>query len=277
MAVAVVASPIYRRLEERLRALLAEKYGRGDRFLTEREIVDRFDVSRPTANKVLSGLVSAGLLEFRKGIGTFVRCDAIDYDLGALVSFTNKAQAAGKTPSTKLLKFTTLAASEIDDAVRTALAVAGDAPLWNLERLRLADGVPVILERRYIVQSLCPKLTRTQAGGSLYRAWTETHGLEIAGADDVIRAVALKGADAAALDVPRGTPAFEVIGLGRLGDERLDEGRPLWWERTLYRGDQYQFHSRLGPVGTTGIATAPTRGALRRRDHDSPHSPRSPS
>jgi len=272
MAVALAASPIYRRLEERLRALLAAKYGRGDRFLTEREIVDRFDVSRPTANKVLSGLVSAGLLEFRKGIGTFVRCDAIDYDLGALVSFTNKAQAAGKTPSTKLLKFAVVAAGYVDDAVRAALAVEGDNPLWELERLRLADGVPVILERRYVVQALCPKLTRSQAGGSLYRAWTEAHGLAIAGADDVIRAVTLKGADASLLDVPRGTPAFEVIGIGKLDDEQ-----PLWWERTLYRGDQYQFHSRLGPVGASGGGTSPTRGALRNAAPESTRSPRSNS
>lgn len=272
MAETLSTSPIYRRLEDELRTLLAAKYGRGDRFLTEREIVDRFEVSRPTANKVLAGLVSAGLLEFRKGIGTFVRCDAIDYDLGALVSFTNKARAAGKAPSTKLLKFAKVAADDVDKAVRTALAVAGDDPLWELERLRLADGVPVIMERRYVVQSHCPKLTRAQASGSLYRAWTDTYGLAIAGADDTIRAVTLKGADAAALDVPRGTPAFEVTGLGRLGDER-----PLWWERTLYRGDQYQFHSRLGPVGATGDGTAPTRGALRNLDHESPRNSKSPS
>jgi len=263
MSTALAASPIYRRLHDRLRALLADKYGRGDRFLTEREIVDRFEVSRPTANKVLAGLVSEGLLEFRKGIGTFVRCDAIDYDLGALVSFTNKARAAGKTPATRLLKFGTVAAREAGETVRDALAVADDDMLWEMERLRLADGVPVILERRYVVQALCPKLTRAQASGSLYRAWTETHGLTIVGADDVILAVNLKGTDATQLDVPRGTPAFEVTGLGRLGGGRLDDERPLWWERTLYRGDQYQFHSRLGPVGATAGSTSPTRGALR--------------
>ncbi|MFN9913156.1 MAG: GntR family transcriptional regulator, partial [Pirellulaceae bacterium] len=44
-----------------------------DRFLTEREIADRFGVSRPTANKALASLVSEGLLEFRRGVGTFVQ------------------------------------------------------------------------------------------------------------------------------------------------------------------------------------------------------------
>lgn len=258
MDLAVDRSPIYQQLHEKLRGLLAAKYGRDDRFLTEREIVERFHVSRPTANKVLAGLVSEGLLEFRKGVGTFVRCDAIDYDLRALVSFTNKARAAGKTPSTELLAFGVVAAEKAGVGVCEALGVRPESPLWEMQRLRLADGVPVILEHRYVVQALCPKLTRTQASGSLYRAWTDVHGLRISGADDVILVVSLKGKEAERLRVARGTPAFEVTGVGR-----IDDDRPLWWERTLYRGDQYQFHSRLGPLQRA----LPTRGALRSKSN----------
>jgi GntR family transcriptional regulator len=33
----------------------------------------------------------------------------------------------------------------------------------------------------------------------------------------------------------------------------------LWWERTLYRGDQYEFHSRLGPIQSA----TPARGQFR--------------
>jgi DNA-binding GntR family transcriptional regulator len=47
--------------------------GLGERLLTERQICERFGVSRATANKALSNLVSEGVLEFRKGVGTFVR------------------------------------------------------------------------------------------------------------------------------------------------------------------------------------------------------------
>jgi GntR family transcriptional regulator len=265
----IVRSPVYQQLNERLRASLSADYHRGDQFLTEREISERFQVSRATANKALASLVSAGLLEFRKGVGTFVCRDRIDYDVRSLVSFTEQARAAGKKPSTKVLGFTVIAAADAAAAVRAAFqlddkatpveatmgAVArGTTTLWELRRLRLADGVPVILEHRVIMHGRCPRLTHAQVAGSLYRAWTESHGLQIAGADEVIRAVPLAAAEARQLQVPARTPALEVIAVGYLAGHV-----PLWWERTLYRSDHYEVHSRLGPIQSA----TPARGVLR--------------
>jgi DNA-binding transcriptional MocR family regulator len=84
----------------------------GDQFFTEREVAEKFQVSRATANMSLASLVSAGLLEFRKGFGTFVRRDVIDYDVRSLVSFTEKARTAGKKPGTELITFGKLTAAE---------------------------------------------------------------------------------------------------------------------------------------------------------------------
>ena len=105
MAKRLVKAPIYQQLNQLLRDLIREgEFKPGEQFLTERQICDRFDVSRATANKALSNLVAEGVLEFRKGVGTFLRGGILDYDLRALVSFTEKALSAGKTPSTKIIK-----------------------------------------------------------------------------------------------------------------------------------------------------------------------------
>ena len=112
----------------------------------------------------------------------------------------------------------------------------------------------MILEHRYVVQRHCPKLTKSQAEGSLYRTWTETHGLKIGGANEVIRAVLLSASEAKHLQTTAKSPALEVVSVGYLEDDS-----PLWWERTLYRGDQYEFHSRLGPIQSA----TPARGKLR--------------
>jgi len=250
----LVHSPVYQQLNQRLRSVLATEYRLGDQFLTEREIAEKFQVSRATANKSLASLVSEGFLEFRKGVGTFVRRDVIDYDVRSLVSFTEKARAAGKKPSTELLTFGKLTANETDEAVRAALSVEGDSIIWEMERVRLADRVPVILEHRCVVHRHCPKLTKSQAEGSLYRAWTESHKLKIAGANEVIRAVLLTNEESQRLQTIANSPALEVVSVGFLEDDS-----PLWWERTLYRGDQYEFHSRLGPIQSA----TPARGKLR--------------
>ena len=192
----IVRDPVYQQLNQRLRVLAIRDYGPGQKFLTEREIVRRYSVSRATANKALSSLVSEGLLEFRKGVGTFVRRPAITYDLRSLVSFTKKARAAGKVPATSLLTFGLLKAAEVDPEVVAMLRVQPSERIWELDRLRSIDGVPVILEHRLVVESLCPSLTRTQVQGSLYQTWTESHGLAIAGADEVVRVVLLTNEEA---------------------------------------------------------------------------------
>jgi GntR family transcriptional regulator len=250
----IVGHPIYQQLNDRLRSALAAEYRRGDRFLTEREIAERFGVSRPTANKALASLVSEGLLEFRRGVGTFVQRDVIGYDLRSLVSFTEKAKAAGKKPTTELLTFGKIKAMACEARIRGALAVVEQDELWELDRLRLADGIPVILEHRYIVLRHCPRLTKPQVEGSLYRAWTEVHRLAVTGADEIIRAVLPTRLEAQWLQVPSKTPLLEVTATGFLEDQS-----PLWWERTLYRADQYEFHSRLGPIQSA----TPARGQLR--------------
>ena len=254
MDTSLVRSPVYQQLNQRLRAALATEYRSGDQFLTEREVAEKFQVSRATANKSLASLVSEGILEFRKGLGTFVRRDMIDYDVRSLVSFTEKARAAGKKPSTQLITFGKLSAAEVDAEISAALKQTGEAILWEMERLRLADGVPVILEHRYVVHEHCPKLTKAQAEGSLYRAWTETHGLVIAGANEIIRAVLPTKSESRHLQISPSTPVLEVLSVGL-----LESNMPLWWERTLYRSDQYEFHSRLGPIQSA----TPARGKLR--------------
>jgi GntR family transcriptional regulator len=242
----IVRAPIYQQLNQALRDLLREgEFKEGDQFLTERQICERFDVSRATANKALSNLVAEGVLEFKKGVGTFVRGGVLDYDLRALVSFTDKAGVAGKHPTTRLLRLETTPASEIPAEVAQKLRVRPQDEVHYIERLRLANDTPVTLEHRHVVARYCPGLSKAELEGSLYAAWTDLYKLEITGADQTIRAVCLTGVDAQRLGVRSGAPALRVMSVGYLSG-----GIPLWWERTLYRGDAYEFHNRLGPIQT---------------------------
>jgi GntR family transcriptional regulator len=248
---ALVKDPIYQQLNQALRGLIRSQEIRvGDQFLTERQIGERFGVSRATANKALSNLVSEGVLEFKKGVGTFVRGGVLDYDLRALVSFTRKALAAGKQPSTRLLRFQAMLARDAAVDIEGKLHVRADEGVHYIERLRLADKVPVILEHRYIVTKLCPDLTEADLTGSLYAAWTDKYRLDITGADQTIQALSIRGAEARQLGLRNGVAGFLVMSTGYLSG-----GVPLWWEHTVFRGDAYEFHNRLGPIQTARPAT----------------------
>jgi len=258
MADALVRDPIYQQLNRALRGLIrGREFKQGDRFLSERAIAERFRVSRATANKALSNLVSEGILAFKKGVGTFVQGGVLDYDLRALVSYTDKARAAGKRPSTRVLAFHSLPASEADAGVADGLRPGPGDTLYYMERLRLADGVPVILERRHVAAKLCPGLRERDLRGSLYALWTDRYGLDLARADQTIRSVSIGSADAKRLGIRRGRAGLLSVATGYLGDET-----PLWFERTLYRGDAYEFHNRLGRIRTA----RPAAGVLRTAD-----------
>jgi len=242
----LIRTPIYQQLNQALRELIRSgEYKVGSQFLTERQICKQFDVSRATANKALSNLVAEGVLEFKKGVGTFVRGGVLDYDLRALVSFTKKALAAGKTPSTQVLHLEALLARDAMIDVAQRLDVRSDEVVYYMERLRLADDTPMILEHRYVVTKFCPDLTADELAGSLYALWTEKYRLDITGADQTIRAVPLRGDEGRLLGVRSGAAGFQITSTGYLSG-----GVPLWWEQTLFRGDAYEFQNRLGPVQT---------------------------
>jgi GntR family transcriptional regulator len=254
MAKPLIKAPIYKQLNQLLRDLIREgEFKVDDQFLTERQVCERFGVSRATANKALSNLVVEGVLEFKKGVGTFVRGGMLDYDLRLLVSFTDKALAAGKTPSTRVLKCERLPANQVQIDLAGKLNLNPHDTVYYVERLRLANDVPVILEYRYVVERFCPGLSAAELAGSLYAIWIDKFNLDIIGADQTIRAVTITGSDAKIMRVDHGSAGLLVLSVGYLNGDI-----PLWWERTLYRGDSYEFHNRLGPIQVA----RPAAGAL---------------
>jgi len=183
-----VPKHIYERLNASLRDLLARgEFGEGDKFLTERQVAERFEVSRITANKALASLVSEQRLEFRKGVGTFVRRGTLDYNLRSLTSFTAMVESLGRRAETRVLGF---------ERVPGGISELDFEPVYFVERLRLADGEPVILERRYFVEVLCPGLKQGDLDGSIYQFWRERYFLTIAGAEQTLRAVNIESSEA---------------------------------------------------------------------------------
>jgi GntR family transcriptional regulator, arabinose operon transcriptional repressor len=66
--------PLYEQVTQALAQDLSsdDTYTPGSRFLTEREVCERFSVSTTTAVRALNALVADGLLVRRQGSGTFV-------------------------------------------------------------------------------------------------------------------------------------------------------------------------------------------------------------
>jgi GntR family transcriptional regulator len=130
--------------------------------------------------------------------------------------------------------------------------------LLAVGRLRLADGIPVILERRWLPAALFPGLKRGELRGSIYCVIAEKYHLEITESDQTIRALGIRGSDAKLLQVPSGSAGFPVSAAGYARD------RAVWWERTIYRGDSYEFHHHRAAPGRLISIPASGSGSARR-------------
>ena len=106
------------------------------------------------------------------------------------------------------------------------------------------DDMPVIFECRWVDAEICAGLTPELAAGSLYEALNDKLCIPIAYAEQRVRAVIPESRERVLLGVPVSQACLRIEGGGYLAD-----GRPIWQESTLFRGDRYEIHGVLSPSG----------------------------
>ncbi|GAB4252057.1 MAG: GntR family transcriptional regulator [Candidatus Methylacidiphilales bacterium] len=260
MSTPIVTEPVYQQLARLCRqALVNGTYAPGDRFPSERELAEKYKVSRATANKVISNMVAEGLLQFRPGIGTFVLAPAkaLHTSLREMESFTEHAQRLGLRPDTRVLSFHSLIASNLPSPIRQGLGLPKDSAetVIYVRRLRLANREPVILEDRWLRASFVPRLTEKKLRGSLYQLLESEYQLRLGGERHRIRAQKLTRQEATLLGGREGDAALVVEGPGFAAD-----GDIIWFEILYYRGDRCELVNEvLGPssVSTTTVQLCP--------------------
>ena len=144
-------------------------------------------------------------------------------------------QTRGLDPETRLIAARPEAAGE---AVATALGLELGSPTLYLERLRLADGEPLLLEQVHLPAERFPGLLASDLeGGSLYDLLTERYGVRVARAREALEPVLLRAREARLLGRPPGSPALLIEGIAS-----TIEGTPIEFGRTFVRGDRTRYY-----------------------------------
>ncbi len=148
--------PLHHQVYLDLRAALdAGEWTQGERFPTERELAAQYGCSLITVRRALGELVREGRLERSRGRGTFVTEPPIVRDLATPVGFADEMRARGLRPYAVVVSSRTAPAAP---AVASELGVAVGTPVHYLERVRGADGVPLLLEQAYLDAGRFPEL-----------------------------------------------------------------------------------------------------------------------
>ncbi len=213
----------------------------GDRVPSERELSDRFGMSRMTARQALLELVREGLLYREQGRGTFVAHHKINQGLLGVTSFTEDMLARGIAPaSVGLEQMLELASPEARERLQLDLG----ATVVRLLRLRLGDNRPMALEEAILPADLVPGLEKVSLNGtfSLY-AYLRERGILFKHAHQTLEAVLADAAQADPLGVKAGAPLLLLERISFDGD-----GRPLEFVRAHYRADRFKFFVDLSQL-----------------------------
>jgi GntR family transcriptional repressor for pyruvate dehydrogenase complex len=94
----IKSTRIYEEIVRQVKQLIAEgRLKSGDRLPPERELAEKFVVSRTSVREALRALESLGLIEIRPGEGTFVRQVSLDALVGPLaLVMTSQREAIGE-------------------------------------------------------------------------------------------------------------------------------------------------------------------------------------
>ena len=230
--------PIYYQLESYIKNQIEAGYILpGENIPSEREYAENYGISRMTVRQAINSLVNEGLLYRKKGSGTFVCEKKIEQPLQGLTSFTEDMKKRGMTPTSKLIHFEVVPANSF---IANELKISEYAPVYEIKRIRLADGEPMALETNYLSANLVKGLTEEEVKASIYSYVEEKLGLRITHAEQLIESVRASDEHEKLLYIEKNHPMLYIQ-----RNTFLHDGTPLELVKSVYRGDRYKFQIKM--------------------------------
>lgn len=150
-----------------LRAIESGEFPPGSKLPNESQLSERYVVSRATVREAVRALVEQAYLQRLHGSGTYVLPrPRLRNTLDLNFSYTQLIAASGRTPAERRLSLEREPATE---EVAERLHLAPDTDIVHVERVRTADGSPVMFSRDFLPWSIVgPAVRDGQLRGSIY-------------------------------------------------------------------------------------------------------------
>ena len=218
-------SPKYVSIASEIKEKIESDLDVGSRVYSEKEIMEKFGVSSTTARKSLEVLRHSNIIERIQGKGTFVLNKKVFRSLRKIISYTENMKKQGIEPSTKVLEVKIL--KDYSDYHKKLNLLPGE-PLLKLKRVKYGDGVPLVIDYRYISLKHCPDIYKKDFTISLYKLYQE-YNIKIAHAKQYLELSLLDGTDAKLLNCKKGDPVIHMKGMLSLEDFTPIEYEDAYW------------------------------------------------
>ncbi|HVN06162.1 MAG TPA: GntR family transcriptional regulator [Bryobacteraceae bacterium] len=200
-------APVYRRIQLALRKRIdSGELQPGDAVPSEREIARTFDVSLMTARHALAEMEHDGLVDRRRGAGTFVALPRIHFN--RLASFTEQMASRGLATRSRIL-----CGMIVDDQQEAAahLNLPAHSRLVKIERVRQSGDQPFALECCYLPADQFEGLLKVPLDRrSLFATLEREYGINLHYSDEEVDATPASTRTAELLGIHAGVPLLRI-------------------------------------------------------------------
>ncbi len=221
--------PLWSQLESELRRRM-ELGHFAERFPTDRELMEIYEVSRHTARHAIGQLGASGIVRRARGIGTSIDRRTFERSLGSLYSLFQVVEESGVAQHSEIQSLEIV--QDADAAEQ--LGLAPDTDLVFLDRIRYAGTEPLALDRVWLPADLAaPLLSADFSHTSLYNELEKAVGSRPNEGWERITPAIPTASQRQLLHLDADEAVFELERIGMCGGRRVE------WRVTTIRGDRF--------------------------------------
>jgi GntR family transcriptional regulator len=230
------STPAYKQIQDAiLKRIESGELKPGDPVDSERILAKLHGVSLMTARHALTGLEREGMVERRRGSGTFVAPPKIHFN--KLMSFTEQLAGRGLSSSSKMVACKVV---DTEQEITARLSLPFGSKLIKVERLRIGSDEPFALETCYLSAQEFSGISKSALSrGSLFTLLEREYGVVIAHADEEVDATLADPQTARLLNVPRQHPILRIR-----QTIYSTQGKVICYVIGLYRADRHMLRIR---------------------------------
>jgi len=242
-------SPKYYQIYEKLlEKIQSGEYEENDRFPSDTELVEQFDVSRGTVREAVKMLINQGYLVREQGKGTFVTYKKIEQTSDQLIGFSELMKRNNIKPDAKILHKEIITPPE---ELKERMHLSGDDKVVHIIRVRYGDSLPLIIERSYFNYRLFkPIYDKNLEDNSIFKLLYDHTDIRLGEAVQNIEAINAGEPEHKMLNIPIGTP---LLLLKRLIQTK--SGEYFQYSEDVYRSDRISFTTKTMSYDRTHTET----------------------
>jgi GntR family transcriptional regulator len=209
----------------------------GDKLPAEEKLADHFSVTRLTIRQSLKRLEEEGIISRRAGVGTWLAKEIQLPQDQRLTGPIETFSAFGLSISARTIHAGPTPASE---EVADKLQVSAGTTVFEVHRLRIVDGEPLLWLETYMPIDLGEKISKAAVDGLFVPVLQSMHDPGVSEEYQVIEAVSATEELASVLGVKVNDP---ILSVNRLFVDTT--GRPVVFFKTRFRSDRYFYTVNL--------------------------------